>query len=138
MSDITLTLDVALPVLLLSALAFFFLGRKTGGAAVRARELERDLAAARQEAVRLQDDLDGYKARVTEHFAEASERLHDLTLQYRAVYDHLAKGASELCPESFEKLEGGLGLDALPEASGEPAQTERSAEADADVPQRAG
>jgi hypothetical protein len=31
------------------------------------------------------------------------------------VYEHLAKGATELCPEGFSKLEGGLGLDALPE-----------------------
>ena len=57
----------------------------------------------------------GYRGKVADHFAGTSERLRELTLQYRAIYNHLAEGAGELCPESFEKLEGGLGLDALPE-----------------------
>jgi uncharacterized membrane-anchored protein YhcB (DUF1043 family) len=117
MSDMVLSLDYALPLLLLIALGAFFLGRKTGSGAARVRGLEGELTAAREEATRLQEDLDGYRGRVTEHFAETSQRLHDLTLQYRAVYDHLAKGANELCPEGFQKLEGGLGLDALPEGS---------------------
>ena len=33
---------------------------------------------------------------------------------------HLAEGAGELCPEGFQKLDGGLGLDALPEESEAP------------------
>jgi len=118
MTDIALTLDLFLPLLLLVALACFFLGRRTGGSAARVRELGEELESAREESAELRRDLDGYKTRVADHFAETSHRLHDLTLQYRAVYDHLAKGASELCPEGFEKLEGGLGLDALPEESG--------------------
>ena len=54
---------------------------------------------------------------MADHFAETSQKLHDLTLQYRSVYDHLAAGAGELCPESLEKLDGGLGLDALPDGA---------------------
>ena len=49
-----------------------------------------------------------------------SERLRELTFQYRAIYNHLAEGAVDLCPEGFEKLDGGLGLDALPEESETP------------------
>jgi uncharacterized protein len=136
MSDITL--EYALPLLLIAALGLFFLGRWTGNGAARVRELKTELAAAQEETQRVREDLDGYKARVTDHFAETSQRLHDLTLQYRAVYDHLAKGASELCPEGFEKLEGGLGLDALPEASGGQAEeAERLEEGFPDEPRHA-
>ncbi len=99
-------------------LASFLFGRRTGGTAARVGELEEELEASLRERERLAAETEGYKTRVADHFAETSHRLHDLTLQYRAVYDHLAKGAQELCPEGFEKLEGGLGLDALPEESG--------------------
>jgi uncharacterized membrane-anchored protein YhcB (DUF1043 family) len=105
---------VAAAVLLVAA---FLLGRRTGSGAGRVRELESRLEVAAQERERVEGELRGYRERVAEHFSETSEQLHELTVQYRAVYEHLAKGASELCPESFEKLEGGLGLDALPEES---------------------
>ena len=95
----------------------FVLGRRTGSGAARVRELESRLEVAAQERERVEGELRGYRERVAAHFSETSERLHDLTVQYRSVYEHLAQGASELCPESFEKLEGGLGLDALPEES---------------------
>lgn len=117
MSDITLSLDVAIPLLVLAILASFFLGRRTGSSAGRLRELQSTLDAALEEREGLRTEIASYKERVTDHFTETSHRLHDLTLQYRAVYDHLAKGASELCPGGFAKLEGGLGLDALPEES---------------------
>lgn len=93
----------------------FVLGRRTAGGARQVRELQSRLEVAAQERERVESELAGYRERVAGHFAETSERLHELTVQYRAVYDHLAKGASELCPESFAKLEGGLGLDSLPE-----------------------
>lgn len=105
----------ALAVVLVAAA--FWLGRRTGGGAGRVRELESRLEVAAQERERVEGELRGYRERVAEHFSETSERLHELTVQYRSVYEHLAQGASELCPESFEKLEGGLGLDALPEES---------------------
>ena len=97
--------------------AAFALGRRTGRRARHVRELESRLEVAAQERERIETELRGYRERVAAHFSETSERLHELTTQYRAVYDHLAQGASELCPESFEKLEGGLGLDALPAES---------------------
>jgi uncharacterized membrane-anchored protein YhcB (DUF1043 family) len=49
--------------------------------------------------------------------------LRDLTHQYRAVYDHLTKGATSLCPEGSIDLLEGLRSEKLPEgkdsASGE-------------------
>ena len=117
MSDLIVRWDVVAPLLALVVLAAFLLGRRTGGAARRVRELESALAQTSEERDAARQELGGYQRRVTDHFTETSHRLHDLTLQYRAVYDHLAKGASELCPGGFEKLEGGLGLDALPEES---------------------
>jgi uncharacterized membrane-anchored protein YhcB (DUF1043 family) len=93
----------------------FGVGRATGANAQKVRELEASLDAEQQAHLRTRGEAEGYRTKVSEHFVETSERLHDLTLQYRAVYEHLAKGASELCPESLTKLEGGLGLDALPE-----------------------
>jgi uncharacterized membrane-anchored protein YhcB (DUF1043 family) len=93
----------------------FAIGRIGGAAARRTRALQVALAEERAAHDRARKDYEGYRKQVADHFSETSERLHDLTLQYRAVYEHLAEGATELCPEGFSKLEGGLGLDALPE-----------------------
>jgi uncharacterized membrane-anchored protein YhcB (DUF1043 family) len=95
----------------------FAIGRIGGAAARRARALQVALAEERAAHDKARSEYEAYRKRVADHFSETSERLHDLTLQYRSVYEHLAKGAGELCPEGFSKLEGGLGLDALPEES---------------------
>lgn len=73
---------------------------------------ESERAAAREALQRLQKQHDDYRGLVADHFAGASERLREFTLQYRAVYQHLAEGASALCPESFPALEGSF--EALP------------------------
>jgi uncharacterized membrane-anchored protein YhcB (DUF1043 family) len=100
----------------LAALAVgFAIGRGSSATARQAQALERELRAERGAHEKTRDASATYKQQVSDHFSETSERLHDLTLQYRSVYEHLAKGANELCPEGFAKLEGGLGLDALPE-----------------------
>jgi uncharacterized membrane-anchored protein YhcB (DUF1043 family) len=98
----------------------FVTGRVGGVAARRARALQLALAEERAAHDKARSEYEAYRKRVADHFSETSEQLHDLTLQYRSVYEHLAKGASELCPEGFSKLEGGLGLDALPEESAPP------------------
>jgi len=110
-----LPLEIALAVLAVVGGLLFWLGRFTASRKGRLAELEAELDTTREARGQLQEELDGYRGRVADHFAETSERLRDLTLQYRSVYDHLAEGAVELCPDGFEKLEGGLGLDALPE-----------------------
>ena len=105
---------IALAAVVAAALGFL-VGRIGGAAARRARALQVALAEERAAHDKARGEYDAYRKRVADHFTETSERLHDLTLQYRSVYEHLAKGATELCPEGFSKLEGGLGLDALPE-----------------------
>jgi hypothetical protein len=102
-------------VVLAAALGGFAIGRASGATARRVRALESELAAERSAHEQTRSESNGYRKQVADHFAETSERLHEFTLQYRSVYEHLAKGAGELCPEGFAKLEGGLGLDALPE-----------------------
>lgn len=110
-------------VFVIAVVVSFVLGRRTGSTASQVRELTDALATACADRDRNREELEGYRKRVSDHFAETSEKLRDLTLQYRDVYDHLARGAGELCPEGFAQLEGGLGLDALPvaEAAGAPA-----------------
>ena len=105
---------IAIAALAAAALGFA-IGRIGGAAARRTRSLQLTLAEERAAHEKARGEYDAYRKRVADHFTETSERLHDLTLQYRSVYEHLAKGATELCPEGFSKLEGGLGLDALPE-----------------------
>jgi hypothetical protein len=121
-------------ILLVGVALGFLLGRRTSAARARARQFEAELEdlrkeheraqaeilAGRDELERTREGLERYRGKVADHFAGTSERLRELTLQYRAIYNHLAEGAGELCPEGFEKLEGGLGLDALPEGSEAP------------------
>jgi uncharacterized membrane-anchored protein YhcB (DUF1043 family) len=104
---------IALGAGVLAALAFV-IGRRTSAQVAQIKELAGALESARVETTEAQEALDSYRGRVTSHFTETSEKLHDLTLHYRTVYDHLAKGASELCPDGFEQLDGGLGIDSLP------------------------
>jgi len=89
------------------------------------RELAQgELQAAREQLGRLQEEHDGYRGLVTDHFVGASDRLRDFTVQYRAVYQHLAEGASALCTGAFPGLESSF--DALapraetPESENEP------------------
>jgi uncharacterized membrane-anchored protein YhcB (DUF1043 family) len=79
-----------------------------------------EIQEGRDELQRTREGLESYRGKVTDHFVGTSERLRELTFQYRAIYNHLAEGAGELCPEGFQKLDGGLGLDALPEESEAP------------------
>lgn len=100
-------------------LVAFLIGLATGrgagrGAIRRARELEDRLIAA-------EDEMTRYRTQVSEHFAETSKLLHDLTLQYRNVYEHLADGARTLCPGGAALLAPSLAEAALPAASEAPA-----------------
>jgi hypothetical protein len=67
-----------------------------------------ELAAAKERIAEMAREKEAYHAQVSEHFVGASDRLRDLTHQYRALYEHLATGASALCPENFAALEGGF------------------------------
>lgn len=74
----------------------------------RIQELEEQLARA-------QADHDRYRGEVSQHFVETSRRLHDLTVQYKSVYEHLADGARSLCPEGTVAIAPSLADAALPE-----------------------
>lgn len=107
---------IAAGLALLIAVAGFALGRRTGSRARQILDLEGALDDAQAQAEGARTELDRYRGNVADHFAATSEKLHDLTLQYRSVYDHLAAGANALCPDGFEQLDGGLAMDALPGA----------------------
>ena len=105
---------VATGVGLLIGVASFAFARRTGPQAQQIRELTGALDDARADADGVREELARYRGRVADHFAGTSDKLRELTVQYRSVYDHLAAGANALCPEGFEQLEGGLAA-ALPE-----------------------
>src|SRR5512134_1556620 len=76
------------------------LGRASNKAERRIRELEGELETARAEHA-------GYRSEVSAHFGRTSELFRDMTLQYRAVYEHLADGARSLCPDKTDVLPAG-------------------------------
>ena len=96
------------------------LGRsRSRGDANRVLELEEKLRLA-------ESDHATYRSQVSGHFVETSRRLHDLTLQYKSVYEHLADGARTLCPEGAVAIAPSLAEAALPETVGaSPAAPER-------------
>lgn len=58
----------------------------------RAQQLEDELHA-------LQSEYDAYKASVSGHFTQSAELFEELTDRYKAVYQHLAQSATQLCPD---------------------------------------
>ncbi len=55
----------------------------------------------------LQQELDGYRDQVGQHFRKTSELVQAMTDSYRNVYEHLAKGSEVLCqdPVSTPRLD---------------------------------
>ena len=93
--------------------------------ASKERELSREeLHVARGALRRVEREQQEYRQQVSDHFVGASEQLRELTIQYRAVYEHLARGATALCPEGFQGLEGGF--EALASTAGEEPAAEPS------------
>jgi len=113
--------------------AGIFIGRRTGKTAERIREItarleaamkDRELAQASLEAAKadiagLQKEQERYRGDVVEHFTGASDLLRDLTVQYRAVYDHLTAGATGLCPPGSVGLQEGLQVGQLATGAGD-------------------
>jgi hypothetical protein len=111
------------------------LGRRSSEAAERARLLEAELDAERaaleralgekravdEELARSRAEAEGYRERVVQHFYGTSEQLRALTLRYRELFEHLADGARELCPEASGALQAGLAPPALADLAGEAA-----------------
>jgi uncharacterized membrane-anchored protein YhcB (DUF1043 family) len=70
--------------------------------------LAAEAQGAQDELKRKRQEAEGYRGQVSEHFGDTSRLLRDLTLQYRAVYEHLAEGARDLCAEGSIPLDVGL------------------------------
>ncbi len=93
---------VTLAIAAVALVAMFLVGLAIGRASARrtadrARDLEDRLQLAEEE-------MNQYRAQVSDHFSDTSKLLRDLTLQYRTVYEHLADGARTLCPEAGRLL----------------------------------
>ncbi len=57
--------------------------------------------------------LEAQKSEVSGHFQKTASLLHDMTGQYKAIYEHMAEGAQTLCDENdsgavLESLQSGL------------------------------
>ena len=128
-----LQVAVALMILGLGLVAGLGVQRQRNRA-LRARvaELEGNLEMARSE-------LHGYRDRVEKHFGQTSDLFRDLTLQYTALYAHLAEGARDLCLERVPEL--GRGFEAAllsprPAPQADAPSSEAAAEAEAEAERR--
>jgi uncharacterized membrane-anchored protein YhcB (DUF1043 family) len=118
----------------------FGLGRLTAPGAAQARRLQAELEGALKDGERVGAELAAsreeqavYRGQVSDHMVGTVDRLRDLALQYRAVYDHLAEGAQDLCPERFAAIQDPMDTDLLTEGfagpdAAEPADPETAAE----------
>jgi len=88
---------VALIMVIFGIGAGFFFGRLSNTAVRNSKRLDADLKRARSE-------HDSYRKDVTQHFEKTSELVNAMTTSYRAVYEHLATGAQNLCDEQAGKL----------------------------------
>jgi len=68
------------------------------GAAGKSKEMTRSLKQSK-------DEMDEYRKEVTEHFEKTAMLVGAMTEQYRAVYDHLADGAQNLCNDPTARLD---------------------------------
>lgn len=100
------------------------LGRSNSKLEARCRELESALEQSQATHAK-------YREEVGSHFGKTSELLRDLTLQYRAVYEHLAEGAQTLCPDLATGLPAGGVAGLLAEASEAEAAARATVVADA-------
>jgi uncharacterized membrane-anchored protein YhcB (DUF1043 family) len=98
---------VALLALLAGLAGGFFIGRSGNAGVRRSEQLDRELQEARSE-------LDRLRTRVVEHFTTTAGLVNRLTADYRAVYEHLSRGAQQLAGGQAPRLES-LASSAEPE-----------------------
>ena len=68
------------------------IGGKLSANPSRVKELEAQLRDAKETERRYRDN-------VSDHFSMTADLVHHMTESYREVYEHLASGAQDLCPE---------------------------------------
>ena len=88
---------IALVLVVVAIGAGFFFGRMTNSAVRNSKRLDADLK-------QVQSELADYKQEVSHHFEKTAELVNTMTASYRAVYEHLATGAQNLCKEQASKL----------------------------------
>lgn len=76
----------------------YFVGRLGSAGVKKSLQLDQELRETRQE-------LDRYRNSVVEHFTTTAQLVNKLTEDYRAVYQHLARGAQELTGGRTPQLE---------------------------------
>lgn len=76
--------------------AYLVIGRQS-----RTRELQDEL-------ITLREKFSDYRDQVTQHFMRTSELVQEMTFSYRAVYEHLAAGAQNLCSGGLEAPQANL------------------------------
>ncbi|MDX9739902.1 MAG: YhcB family protein [Gammaproteobacteria bacterium] len=76
----------------------YFVGRLGSAGVKRSLQLDQDLRETRQE-------LERYRTSVVEHFTTTAQLVNKLTDDYRAVYQHLARGAQDLTGGRTPQLE---------------------------------
>jgi uncharacterized membrane-anchored protein YhcB (DUF1043 family) len=79
-------------IILVGAVAFL-IGRLTSEGRKDNMRLEKELDESKKE-------LKDYRSQVTSHFQETAHRVNALTENYRNVYEHLARGAQDLCDKN--------------------------------------
>jgi uncharacterized membrane-anchored protein YhcB (DUF1043 family) len=95
----------------------------------RLRALEAELAQVQAERAR-------YQEQVAQHFGRTATLFRDLTQQYGTLWQHLATGARDLCPERFAALEEQMGQAPvlLPSEPAAPVEGQAESVAAADAP----
>jgi uncharacterized membrane-anchored protein YhcB (DUF1043 family) len=83
-------LSFALGLVLGCICTYLFLGRHS------------QTAHLREELGELREKFSDYRDHVSQHFTRTSELVQEMTQSYRAVYEHLATGAQELCEGEVE------------------------------------
>ncbi|MGH8583267.1 MAG: YhcB family protein [Gammaproteobacteria bacterium] len=119
------------------------IGRTLSTGVKRIKLLQTDIQQTRAELDRTRTELEearamleetrqealAYRQQVTEHFSKAADLFNSLTVNYRAVYEHLAKSSYQLCDETTVLLSDGMppGERRLEQTAGATAATEPSA-----------
>ena len=67
-----------------------------------------------------EQQLQSYQAKVTEHFLTTASLVNSMTESYKAVHEHLAQGASELCDAQVTVAQLDMPATKMLESSSEP------------------
>ncbi len=99
-----------------------YIGRAFSTGAKRIKALRAEVEEAQAELARTRAELEEtgatleetrreaseYRHSVTEHFSKAADLFNSLTVNYRAVYEHLAKSSLILCDDNAVMLSEGM------------------------------